>query len=62
MAGHYSEGLATAGGMNFATQSAIAKCLHPDTRKHVTEADKDKAFKGFTSWKADKDKARRKGQ
>jgi predicted RNase H-like nuclease (RuvC/YqgF family) len=62
MADRYSDGLATAGGMPFATQSAIAKCLHPDTRNHATVVDKDKAFKGFTSWKADKDKAARKAK
>jgi hypothetical protein len=62
MADQYDAGLATAGGMPFATQSAIAKCLHPDTRNHATEADRDKAFKGFTSWKADKDRAARKAK
>ncbi len=30
--------------MNFATQGAIAKCLHPDQRHNATEADKDNAF------------------
>jgi hypothetical protein len=55
----YNDGLAKAGGMSFATQSAIAKVLHPDTRKQATEAELDKACKLFTSWKADKDKAQR---
>ena len=39
--------------MNFATQGAIAKCLHPDQRHNATEADKDNAFKLFTAWKAE---------
>jgi hypothetical protein len=56
---HPEEGLATAGGMPFETQGAIARCLHPDSRKHVTEVEKDDAFKLFTAWKATKDKARR---
>ncbi len=42
-----------AGNMNFATQGAIAKCLHPDQRHNATEADKDNAFKLFTAWKAE---------
>jgi len=45
-----------------AAAARSAKCLHPDTRSHATTADKDKAFKGFTSWKADKDKAARKAK
>jgi len=64
MAEHYREGLATAGGMPFATQSAIAKILHPDERKHWTRAELDTrlddACKKFTAWKADKDRAARK--
>jgi hypothetical protein len=43
--------------MPFATQSAIAKALHPD--RQLSEAERDAAFKLFTAWKADKDKARR---
>jgi hypothetical protein len=62
LAARYNEDMATAGGMPFATQSAIAKCLHPDSRNHASVADKDKAFKGFTAWKADKDKAARKAK
>jgi len=46
--------------MSFATMSAIAKVVHPDTRKQATEADLDRACKLFTAWKADKDKARRR--
>jgi hypothetical protein len=60
MENHYKDGLAKVGGMAFATQSLIAKCLHPDSRDQATEADKDRACKLFTAWKADKDKARRK--
>jgi hypothetical protein len=45
--------------MSFATMSAIAKVVHPDTRRQATEADLDRACKLFTAWKADKDKARR---
>jgi hypothetical protein len=41
------------GSMSFQTMSAVAKCLHPESRQHVTEADKDKALKLFTAWKAD---------
>jgi hypothetical protein len=62
MADRYNDGLATAGGMSFKTQSAIAKVLHPDTRNNATGADKDEAFKRFTAWKADKDKAGRQAR
>jgi hypothetical protein len=36
--------------MDFATESALAKCLHPESKDNATEADKDKAFKLFTAW------------
>jgi hypothetical protein len=38
--------------LDFETQSAIAKCLHPDQRANATDAQKDDAFKLFTAWKA----------
>jgi hypothetical protein len=41
---------------------ALDKVLHLDTRKQATEADKDHACKLFTAWKADKDRAQRKGR
>jgi hypothetical protein len=54
------EGLAEkTGAMDFATESALAKCLHPESMDNATEADKDKAFKLFTAWKATNRKARR---
>jgi hypothetical protein len=43
--------------MDFATQSAIVKVLHPDQRNNATDADKNDALKRFTSWKADVRKA-----
>jgi hypothetical protein len=45
------------GSMNFQTMSAIANALHPDRKP--SEAEREKACKAFTAWKADKDKARR---
>jgi chromosome segregation ATPase len=56
---HRSE-MSKVGGMSFATQGALAKVLHPDTRKQATEAQIDEACRLFTAWKADKDKARRR--
>jgi hypothetical protein len=54
------EGLAEkTGAMDFATESALAKCLHTESKDNATEADKDKAFKLFTAWKAANRKARR---
>jgi hypothetical protein len=50
------------GRMSFQTMSLIAKVLHPDTRKQVTEAQTDEACKAFTAWKADKDGAKRRGR
>jgi hypothetical protein len=41
------------GEMNFATKSAIAKCIFPDQRHNATEADKDNACKQFTAWAAE---------
>jgi hypothetical protein len=57
---HFEDGIAHAGGMNFATQSAIAKCLHPDHTP--SEEQRAEACRLFTSWKADKDKAQRKAR
>lgn len=48
--------------MSVKTQNAIAKVLHPDSRKHASEANKDDAYKAFNAWKADKDKAERQGR
>ena len=48
------------GSMSFATQSAIAKCLHPD--HSPSEADRATACRLFTSWKADNNKAQRKAR
>jgi len=47
------------GVMSFKTMSLIAKCLHPETRKHVRDTELDDAMKAFTVWKSDRDKARR---
>jgi hypothetical protein len=53
------EGLAEkTGAMDFATKSALAKCLHPESRNNATDADKDKAFTGLTAWEAANRKAR----
>jgi hypothetical protein len=46
--------------VNFVTQSAIAKCLHPDHKP--SEEQRVEACKLFTAWKADKDKARRQAR
>jgi hypothetical protein len=56
----YEAGLATAGGMSFETQSAIAKALHSD--RQPSETDQANALKLFNAWKANKDKARRKAK
>jgi hypothetical protein len=45
------------GSMSFQTMSAISKALHPDADPGKTE--RDQAYKLFTAWKADRDKARR---
>jgi hypothetical protein len=50
---HRSE-MSKVGGMSFATQGALAKVLHPDTRKQATEAQIDEACRLFTAWKAEK--------
>jgi hypothetical protein len=57
----HTQEMAKKGGMSFATQSKIARVLHPDTRKQATEADIDDAYGLFNAWKADKDKAARRG-
>jgi hypothetical protein len=54
---HYNEAIAKAGGMNAATENAVAKALQPHTRKQMTEAQLDAACKGFLAWKSDKAKA-----
>jgi hypothetical protein len=46
--------------MSFETQSAIAKALHLD--RQPSEGERASAFKLFTAWKADKDKARRRAK
>jgi hypothetical protein len=56
----YTEALATTGGMNFATQSAIAKCLHPD-KDPPTNEERNEAFKLFSAWKSDNRAARPTG-
>ena len=56
----FEDGLATAGGMSFETQSAIAKALHSD--RQPSETDQANALKLFNAWKANKDKARRKAK
>jgi hypothetical protein len=38
--------------MDFATASAIAKVLHPDTRKQATDADLDEACRLFGAWRS----------
>jgi septal ring factor EnvC (AmiA/AmiB activator) len=45
--------------MSFKSLAAIAKCLHPDTRRQTSEAEFDKACRLFTEWKANMDKSRR---
>ena len=46
------------GKISFQTKSAVLKCLHPDQRGNVSEADRDKACRLFTQFlKAEKDKA-----
>jgi hypothetical protein len=42
------------------TRTAIDKVLHPDMKDNATEADKDRAVKGWNAWKNDYDKARRR--
>lgn len=54
---YYDDAIALVGGMPFATQSAIAKCLHPDHTP--SEAERADACRLFNAWKADKDKAKR---
>jgi hypothetical protein len=54
------EAITLAGGMNFQTMSAIANALHSDRKPN--EAEREKAFKLFTAWKADKNKAQRRGR
>jgi uncharacterized protein YdcH (DUF465 family) len=56
----YNLKMTEAGGMSFRTMSLIAKVLHPDTRKQVTEADLDEACKAFTAWKGIKAWAERR--
>jgi hypothetical protein len=46
------------GSMSFQTVSAISKVLHPDVAA-PNKAEREQAYKLFTAWKADKDKARR---
>jgi hypothetical protein len=61
---HAREVQSKTGGMDFQTMSALAKALHPDHKSSAAEweALRDKAFKLFTAWKADSDKARRQAR
>jgi chromosome segregation ATPase len=52
--------IAGRGSMSFATQSAIAKCLHPDHKP--SEAQRADACRLFTQWKAEKDLVARKAK
>jgi hypothetical protein len=45
--------------MSFQTMSAISKALHPDSKPG--EPEREQAFKLFSAWKADKDRAKREG-
>jgi hypothetical protein len=58
MRGRHSPSAATDGSMSFQTMSAISKALHPDHKP--SEAELEEAYKAFTAWKADSNKARRK--
>jgi len=51
-------------GMPRETQNAIFNALHPDRKLSAAEraAEQDKALKLFTAWKADKDRAVRRGR
>jgi hypothetical protein len=55
---HYKDAIANSGGMLRETRLAIDKVLHPDARP--TEAEKDRAAKGWNVWKGDNDKASRR--
>jgi hypothetical protein len=57
---HYKDALAKAGGLPRAGQNAIAKVLHPDTRRGATDADRDAAATAFFNWMGDSAKARRR--
>ena len=48
--------------MDREARHAIDKVLMPDTRDRATEADKDRAAKGWNVWKNDNDKARRQAR
>jgi hypothetical protein len=51
MVEHQAARDAMTGGLPRATQVVIDKVLHPDTRGHATEADKDSASKLWNAWK-----------
>jgi hypothetical protein len=56
----FADRLAAAGAMSFATQAAIAKCLHPD-KQPPTKEERNEAFKLFSAWKSDNRAARPTG-
>jgi hypothetical protein len=43
--------------MKRATFNKVVRCLHPESRSHVTKSDLDEACGLFTQWKKDRDKA-----
>jgi cell division septum initiation protein DivIVA len=47
---HYAEAVAKVGGLPRSTKIAVDKVLHPDTRGHATEADKDEASQLWNAW------------
>ena len=47
---HYAEAVAKAGGLPRSTKTAIDKVLHPDSRRHATEADKNEASQLWNAW------------
>jgi len=57
---HFAEAIAMSGGLPRPTQIAIDKVLHPDTRGHATEADKDHAGKLWNAWKDTRTRAKRR--
>ena len=54
----HQDAMATAGGMSFATLTAVVKALHPD--RAPTAAERTAAYQAFMVWKAASAKARRK--
>jgi hypothetical protein len=60
MAQLYSEAIEKAGGMPRATQLTLDKALHPDTRRHMTEAQWLEAAQLWNAWKTSNSKVRRR--